>query len=219
LSAGEASGGEVPHSALTAVLERSAARGFLGPRPLDDQREHARGFAAAAPRRPAASELVCDLGSGGGLPGLVLAVEVWPESHWVLVEGMAKRCELLRWAVDELGIADRVTVVHDRVEHLARPGQPLRSSCALVTSRSFGPPRVTAEAAAPLLVPGGALVVSEPPDSDGRRWPASGLDPLGLRPEGVVRTDRAGYMVLTQHRPCPDDYPRPWKRQSRVRLF
>ena len=204
---------------LLAVLERGAARGFLGPRSLDDQLEHARGFAAAAPRPPAPDDLVADLGSGGGIPALVLAVEAWPESRWVLIEGMAKRCELLRWAVGELGLGDRVDVVHGRAEHLSRPGEPLRAACTLVTSRSFGPPRVTAEAAAPLLRTGGTLVVSEPPASDGQRWPAEGLAPLGLQPAGVVRTDRAGYMVLTQERPCPPEFPRSWKRQARQPLF
>lgn len=204
---------------LLTILERGASRGFLGPRSLDDQVEHARGFAAAAPRPPNPDDLVGDLGSGGGVPALVLAVEVWPESRWVLVEGMAKRCELLRWAVDELGVGDRVEVVHGRAEHVGRPGQPLRAACTLVTSRSFGPPRVTAEAAAPLLRPGGTLVVSEPPESDGRRWPEAGLAPLGLRPAGVVRTERAGFMVLTQEGPCPPEFPRSWKRQARQPLF
>ncbi len=180
---------------------------------------HARGFAAAAPHAPTPADLACDLGSGGGLPGLVLAVEVWPESRWVLLDGMAKRCELLSWAVDELGIAERVTVVHGRAEHLARPGEPLRAACSLVTVRSFGPPRITAEAAAPLLVTGGSLVVSEPPGSDGLRWPRAGLASLGLEPSGIVRTERAGYMVLHQDQACPAEYPRPWKRQARQPLF
>lgn len=180
---------------------------------------HARGFAAAAPRSPEAGELACDLGSGGGLPGLVLAVDVWPDSRWLLLEAMAKRAEHLLWAVDHLGIGDRVTVVHGRSEHVGRVGQPHRGACWLVTSRGFGAPATTAEAAAPLLCPGGSLVVSEPPGSQGERWPADGLGPLGLVPHGVVRTDRAGYMVLTQETPCPPNYPRAWKRQSRQPLF
>lgn len=214
-----ASWSTLPEGSLLSVLERSAAYGFLGPGPLEVQIEHARGFAAATPRSPTAPDLACDLGSGGGLPGLVLAAEVWPESRWVLLEGMEKRCELLRWAISELGLGERVSVVHGRVEHLGRPGEPLRAACTLVTSRSFGPPRVTAEAGAPLLVAGGTLVVSEPPESQGQRWPAAGLSPLGLSPSGVVRTDSAGYMVLTQTGPCPPEYPRPWKRQSRQELF
>ena len=195
------------------------ACGFLGPSALEDQIDHARGFASAVPRPLTADDLACDLGSGGGIPGLVLAVEVWPESRWVLLEGMAKRCELLQLAIADLGVADRVTVVHGRVEHLGRPGERLRGACTLVTARSFGPPRVTAEAAAPLLASGGALVVSEPPDSEGRRWPHDGVATVGLRPEGVVRTNRAGYMLLTQAELCPELYPRSWKRQSRQPLF
>ena len=170
--------------------------GFLGPRPLEDQIEHARGFALAAPRPPAPAELACDLGSGGGLPGLVLAVDVWPGSRWVLLEGMTKRAE-----------------------QVGRPGEPLRGGCALVTARAFGAPPVTAEAAAPLLATGGSLVVSEPPGSEGDRWPQEGLAPLGLVGAGVVRTERAGYMVLRQDTPCPPEYPRSWKRQARHPLF
>lgn len=195
------------------------ALGFLGPRPLEDQVEHARGFAAAAPQPPGAPDLACDLGSGGGLPGLVLAIDVWPQSRWVLLEAMAKRFEFLSWAVGVLGVVDRVSVVQGRSEHVGRVGEALRGACALVTSRSFGAPHVTAEAAAPLLAPGGVLIVSEPPSSEGARWPGPGLAPLGLVPEGVVRTDRAGYMVLRQVTACPPDYPRAWKRQSRWPLF
>jgi 16S rRNA (guanine527-N7)-methyltransferase len=149
----------------------------------------------------------------------VLAVDVWPHSRWVLLEAMHKRAELLDEAVVELGLGDRVSVVHGRSEHVGRPGQPLRASCTLVTARSFGAPQVTAEAAAPLLAPGGVLIVSEPPDSHGERWPAAGLAAVGLVPSGIVRTERAGYMVLRQEHPCPDDYPRAWKRQSRHPLF
>lgn len=195
------------------------ARGFLGPRPLEDQIVHARGFAAAAQHAPPDGALACDLGSGGGLPGLVLAVDVWPNSRWVLVESMAKRAELLTWAIDQLAVGGRVAVVHGRSEHLGRAGEPLRQACALVTARAFGAPHRTAEAAAPLLAAGGRLIVSEPPASEGERWPAAGLAPLGLRPDGVVRTDRAGYMVLSQISPCPAEFPRSWKRQSRHPLF
>lgn len=183
---------------------------------MEDQIEHARGFAVAT---AAPDGLACDLGSGGGLPGLVLAVEVWPESRWILVEAMAKRAELLTWAVEELGIGDRVSVVHARSEHVGRVDEALRGACMLVTSRGFGPPHVTAEAAAPFLASGGVLVVSEPPESAGERWPEAGLHLLGLSPNGVVRTDRAGYMVLTQTVACPPEYPRAWKRQKRWPLF
>ncbi len=165
---------------------------------------------------------------------------------------MAKRADMLAWAVEELGIGARVSVVHGRAEHVGRddapsvsrsagplgpsvsrsagplgpsgsrsagPLGPLRAACWLVTARSFAPPERTAEAASPLLAVGGTLIVSEPPDSAGERWPAPGLARLGLVPDAVVRTERAGYMVLNQLTPCPAEYPRPWKRQSRWPLF
>ena len=201
------------------MLGRGVALGFLGSRSLEDQVEHARGFAEGVPRPPADDDVACDLGSGGGLPGLVLAVDVWPESRWVLLEAMAKRAQLLEWAVDHLGVGDRVSVVHGRSEHVGRVGETLRGRCWLVTSRGFGAPPTTAEAAAPLLAEGGTLLVSEPPGSQGERWPADRLAPLGLVPQGVVRTERAGYMVLRQATLCPADYPRAWKRQSRQPLF
>jgi 16S rRNA (guanine527-N7)-methyltransferase len=65
---------------------------------------------------------------------------------------------------------------------------------------------VTAECAAPLLAVGGLLVVSEPPD--GRRWPASALEPLGMAVEGMVRGAAGTFQRLRQVTPCPDRYPR-----------
>ena len=45
--------------------------------------------------------LAVDLGSGGGLPGLVLAVQ-WPESQWPLIDSNGRRASWLQGAVDEL---------------------------------------------------------------------------------------------------------------------
>jgi 16S rRNA (guanine527-N7)-methyltransferase len=201
---------------VLAVLATAQARGFLGPRPVDDHLAHALAFAAVVGEAP--TGLAADLGSGGGVPGLVLAV-AWPGSRWALIEGMAKRAEFLAASVASLGLADRVAVHHERTEHLGRPGSPLRAACALVVSRGFGAPSLVAEAAAPLLQVGGALVVSEPPESDGSRWPAQRLAAVGLEPLGVVVQDGSSFMRLRQLAPCPAEYPRGWKRQQRQPLF
>ena len=143
-----------------------------------------------------------DLGSGAGLPGLVLALAL-PESTWVLVEAMQRRADPLAEAVHHLGLADRVEVWCGRAEGFARqPGQ--RGGATLVTARGFGGPGVTAECAAPLLRQGGLLLVSEPPASDGARWSREGLRQLGLAPEGVVE----GIMVCRAVSTCPDQFPR-----------
>ena len=57
---------------LQTVLERARSLGFLGPGSVASQYEHAQRFLAGIP--PEAT--VLDLGSGGGLPGLVIATEL-----------------------------------------------------------------------------------------------------------------------------------------------
>ena len=85
---------------------------------------------------------VLDLGSGGGLPGLVLAT-ARPELELTLLEARQRACRFLREAVAELGLTG-VEVVESRAEEAARrPG--LRESFDAVVSRSFGPPAATAE--------------------------------------------------------------------------
>jgi 16S rRNA (guanine527-N7)-methyltransferase len=152
---------------------------------------------------------VLDLGSGGGVPGLVLGVQR-TDLRLTLLDVGARRCAFLRQAVISLaGLADRVDVVEGRAELLGRDAS-LRGAFDAVVSRSFGSPAVTAECAAPFLKVGGRLLVSEPPDPDAsdRRWPSDGLALVGLCDEG--RRDEAGYgvRVLTQELPCPDVYPR-----------
>ena len=79
----------------------------------------------------------------------------------------------------------------------------------LVTARGFGPPAVTAECAAPFLVLGGQLLVSEPPESDpDSRWPAAGLALLGMNLDQVTSPTPAHYAVIDQGERCPDRYPR-----------
>lgn len=158
-----------------------------------------------------------DLGSGGGLPGLVLAHR-WPRSEAVLLDSNERRAAFLVEVVQDLGWSDRVRVVRARAEEAGRRID-LRESFSLVVARSFGPPASTAECAAPFLVPGGILVVSEPPPdsspSTGERWPAEVLAQLGIAPVRVWR-DAFGYQVLRQVTPCPRRFPRrvgvPFKR-------
>lgn len=191
---------------LRSVLAQSLELGFIGDADLDGHIEHALGFAAVAgapPRR------AVDLGSGGGLPGLVLARH-WSTTAWLLLDGSPKRTAFLSEAVLELDLDDRVTVVTGRAEEIGRLDER-RGAYDLVVARSFGPPAVLAECAAPFLEVGGRLIVSEPRRAD-RRWdhPAE-LELLGLvaDPEPVDgRVVGAKYQVVQQVSPCPDRYPR-----------
>lgn len=184
-------------------LERSRHLGFLGPGPIAPHIGHAQGFAEVVEGEPGA---VVDLGSGGGVPGLVLAA-VWPNTRVVLLDSNERRTTFLQEAVDGLGWSGRVQVVRARAEAAGRDPS-LRGAFPLVVSRSFGPPPVAAECAAPLLAVGGRFVVSEPPD-EVERWPDDGLFCVGLRL--VARrssTNGTSYAVLEQAELCPDRYPR-----------
>jgi len=190
---------------LLRALEESRARGFLGPGPLVDQIEHAEGFiqcwmdiSASPPKH------FLDLGSGGGLPGLVLATK-WV-SLGVLIDSMQKRtnflCETLSWD----GAPTNIEVITGRAETMARDSA-LEGSFDLVTARSFGPPSVTAECAVRFLHLGGVLIVSEPPEEQLGRWNSSALRRIGLKDEGGVRHN-AAFRVLTKIAETPTDIPR-----------
>lgn len=189
----------MPDSDLRDQLDRARHLGFLGPGPVEAHIEHAQAFLA---QLAGVTGQLVDLGSGGGVPGLVVAT-ARPDLQILLVESMAKRAAFLREAVTSLSFA-QVTVIDDRAELVGRG--PLRGRAAAVTARSFGPPATTAECAAPLLQIGGVLVVSEPPESTGR-WPADGLTILGMAP--LVRTASVpAVQVIQQVALCPDRYPR-----------
>jgi 16S rRNA (guanine527-N7)-methyltransferase len=187
---------------LDEVLGEARDLGFLGPGPVAPQITHARGFAATQARAP---ESFLDLGSGGGLPGLVLAL-TWPNAAGVLLEAMARRAEFLERASHRLGLSDRIRVRNDRAETAARDAG-LREQFELVTARSFGPPAVTAECAVGFLRLDGRLVVSEPPEDDPLRWPAAPLGSLGLYVCRHAGPD-ARFVVLERRGTLPDTIPR-----------
>lgn len=197
---------------LLAVLEEARSWGFLGPGPVADHVAHAEAFAAAVSLPP---DRALDLGSGGGVPGLVLAGR-WPTTRWVLLDSQERRTAFLAGAVARLGWQDRVQVVRARAEEAGRDPD-LRARFDLVTARSFGPPAVTAECAAPFLRVGGHLLVSEPPEAVDR-WPAAGLAPLGLGFVGV-ETGRHRMACLAQIEACPETYPRAVGRPAKRPLF
>jgi 16S rRNA (guanine527-N7)-methyltransferase len=191
---------------LLDVLGEAAALGFLGPGPVGPHVVHAARFDAVL--RPTSS--VLDLGSGGGIPGLVLAA-LRPDASVVLLDARTNRTDFLVRAVGRLGWEERVSVVAGRAEELGR-SPAWRGRVAAVVARSFASPATTAECAAPFLAVGGQLVVSEPPEPPDDRWPEPGLGLVGLRPDG----SGAGMASFTQVVPCPARFPR---RRQRPPLF
>ncbi len=199
---------------LLNILTRAQAAGFLGPGDPANHLTHALGFVdAALSFLPAPPPRFADLGTGGGVPGLVLAA-LWPDSHAVFIESATRRCQALEEWADELGISDRVEVIAGRAESRAHEAD-LRESFDLVTARSFARPAVTAEIACGFLAVGAPLVVSEPPEPAIDRWPPAALEALGFDPivEMVVRG--AHYAGTRKARPAAADIPRPVGRPGK----
>ena len=200
---------------LPRALEESRARGFLGPGPIEPHVEHASGFLKTwSDFSPTPPPSFLDLGSGGGLPGLVLLNE-W-RGDACFLDAMAKRTRFLEEVLGWPDAPEGSRVVTGRAEELARDPH-LRAQFPLVVSRSFGPPAVTAECAAGFLSVGGLLIVSEPPTQE-QRWEDAGLSLLGLEVAGTARHG-ATYVALRLTRTLDETYPRPNGVPGRKPLF
>ncbi|QNE36209.1 16S rRNA (guanine(527)-N(7))-methyltransferase RsmG [Leifsonia shinshuensis] len=133
------------------LVAQGEERGLIGPLELPRiWSRHILNCAIVAPLlRPGR---VGDVGSGAGLPGLVLAIGR-PDVDFVLIEPMERRVAWLNEQVDELGLSN-VTVVRDRAEDV-RLGEPLDQ----VTARAVSAFRKLIPLTAPLLRDGGELVL------------------------------------------------------------
>jgi 16S rRNA (guanine527-N7)-methyltransferase len=199
-------------------LEAAQALGFVGPGPVEAHIQHSSGFAVVAERelgRPPAQ--LVDLGSGGGVPGIVLALR-WEATEVALVESSTRRAAFLRDAVATLALESRVVVLEGRAETIAR--DPVRrEKFEVVTARSLATPAVTAELAAGLARPGGFVIVSEPPVPDRARWPATMPDGLGLGPARPRAAADAHFVVLAKVDPTGARIPRPAGRVAKRPLW
>ncbi|GHJ12308.1 hypothetical protein TPA0908_03030 [Micromonospora sp. AKA38] len=133
-------------------------RGLIGPREtprLWDR--HLLNCAVVAERIPADARVI-DVGSGAGLPGLVLAI-ARPDLTVTLVEPLARRVAFLVEAVQRLGLTRSVRVFRGRADEAAagsRDRDPL--SADIVTARAVAPLDRLAGWCLPLTVPGGRLL-------------------------------------------------------------
>jgi 16S rRNA (guanine527-N7)-methyltransferase len=126
-------------------------RGLIGPRETPRLWErHLLNCALLAGQVPEGAR-VCDLGSGAGLPGVVLAI-VRPDLDITLVEPLLRRTTFLEEVVAALGL-DGVEVVRARAEALHGSRR-----FAIVTSRALAPLERLLGWSMPLVEPSGALL-------------------------------------------------------------
>ncbi|MDP7030278.1 MAG: 16S rRNA (guanine(527)-N(7))-methyltransferase RsmG [Phycisphaerales bacterium] len=97
-----------------------------------------------------------DLGSGGGFPGIPLAI-CRPDLPVTLLEATGKKARYLAETATSLGL-DHVTVLSERAETLGSPDGGGRGAWDVVTARAVGGLPVLLELALPLVSDGGALL-------------------------------------------------------------
>jgi 16S rRNA (guanine527-N7)-methyltransferase len=202
---------------LVEILQDARTRGFLGPEPVEHHIDHSRDLARAV---GSFHGTFLDLGSGGGIPGLVLAM-TWPEADGILLESQVRRCEFLEGALERLDLGGRIAICGGRAEELART-PALRGQVDLVVARAFGRPAVTAECAVGFLRAGGRLVVSEPPEGTAHgpeRWPEEPLRELGFGPASPLRAGGAGAVALAALAEPAEKWPRRVGRPAKSPLW
>jgi 16S rRNA (guanine527-N7)-methyltransferase len=154
---------------------------------------------------------IADLGSGAGLPGLVLAAGL-PAARVDLIESLGRKCEFLREAAERMDLGN-VSVVCERSEDWASSHG--REAYDAVTSRAVGSLATLAELASPLLRQGGVLVAwkgarSESEESElARAGERLAMEPVEVRSVRPYPRSRDRHIhLLRKNGPTPNGLPR-----------
>ena len=107
------------------------------------------------------SSSICDIGTGGGFPGVPLAI-CYPDKQFTLMDSLEKRLKIVRQLCNEIGV-ENVEVVHGRAEELARQ-KDYREQFNLCVSRAVANMRVLSEYCLPFVKTGGCFIAYKGPD-------------------------------------------------------
>lgn len=151
-----------------------------------------------------------DVGTGGGWPGLVVAL-ARPEWEVHVIEPLQKRARFLEAAAMELGCGN-VTVHALRAEEAGRGW--LRERCDLVTARAVAELRVLLEYAAPLAAVGGLVALPKGSRLEaelaeaGEAMAILGCELLGVEPMRPEVSASGRVALFRKGRACPEGFPR-----------
>ncbi len=149
---------------------------------------------------------VIDIGSGGGVPALPLAI-VMPDVRFTLVEATGKKAAYLRATAAALALTN-VAVLSDRAERLGHdPAHRERHDVA--TARALGHLAVVAELTIPLITRAGlVLAVKGAKAEDELAQSAAALHMLSAVHAETVLTPTGRIVVLAKGAATPKQYPR-----------
>lgn len=157
------------------------------------------------------AEIAVDVGSGAGFPGIPLSIML-PQTHFTLMDALAKRVAFLQSVIDALHLNARA--VHLRAEDAARMPE-YRERFDLAVARAVAPMNVLCELTLPFVKVGGHMLAMKGPGLDAEmREAENALLTLGGEAERVIGLPisgrdwdhRAAWIVKAA--PTPDKYPR-----------
>ena len=158
-----------------------------------------------------AVERAVDVGSGAGFPGVPLSI-LLPDTHFGLIDALAKRVEFLKGVIDALGL--NAEALHLRAEDAARKDE-LREAFDLATARAVAPMNVLSEYLLPFVRVGGwALALKGPGLEDELNQAEAAIATLGGRLERVQPLPIPGRdwdhraAWIAKAAPTPRKYPR-----------
>lgn len=153
------------------------------------------------------SASVLDLGTGGGFPGVPLAIYA-KEKEFTLLDSLGKRLKIIDQRTGELGI-ENINTLHGRAEELAQK-EEYREAFDLCVSRAVADLAVLSELALPFVKPGGYFVAYKGPDVDEEVDVAKfAIKTLGGRLEEVLEYGQSfNFVIIAKEKNTPKKYPR-----------
>ena len=154
-----------------------------------------------------------DVGTGGGFPGLALAIAL-PDAHLTLVDSVQRKVEAVRAMAQSLELSDRISFCAERIERLGHQ-RPWRAQFDWALARAVAPAPVVAEYLVPLLKPTGSALLYR------GQWSAADQQPLEAAVRSLAATvacvealelpqgrGQRHAITLRPKGPCPRQYPR-----------
>jgi len=134
---------------------------------------------------------IVDVGSGGGVPGIPLALSL-PQREVTLLEANGRKCKFLRqWAPPNAAVLE------------GRAEEQETDRYGIAVAKALAPPPVAAEWCLPLVRPGGAVVLWAGPSADAER-----VARVAARLDSELVDSPPGFLVLRKLGPTPKGFPR-----------